>query len=479
MSLPGAERGKPNPPVAALTVLGAAGTVTGSSYLVESAEGGRVLVDVGLFQGPKALRLRNWAPFAVDPTSVDAVVVTHAHVDHCGLVPKLAVEGFAGPVYATRGTARLMRIVLPDSGHLHEEEAAFANRKGYSKHHPALPLYTRADAERCLHQLHPVEFDEPMAVAPGVDVVFVHAGHILGAASPLLRLTGTGHRIAFSGDLGRSDHPLLVAPDPLGNGDGPVDVVVCETTYGDREAPDVDVAQLLATVVTEAARRGGVVVVPAFAVDRTEMVLHHLDALVRAGRIPSIPVFVDSPMASAALGVYRSGAAAGDPEIRPELHGTDLFSAIDLVEIRTVEESKDLNSRRGPMVIISASGMATGGRVLHHLANRLGDSRNTVVLVGFQAPGTRGARLAAGEPTVRLLGAEREVAAKVVTVPLSAHADRDDLLAWLRSGPTPRRVLLTHGEPAASAAFADHLLGHGFHPEQVIVPEVGHRVVLS
>jgi metallo-beta-lactamase family protein len=479
MSLPGRERGKPHPRVPAVTVLGAAGTVTGSSYLVESAEGARVLVDVGLFQGPKALRLRNWAPFAVEAASIDAVVITHAHVDHCGLLPKLVVEGFTGPVYVTPGTERLVRIVLPDSGYLHEEEAAFANRKGYSKHHPALPLYTRADAERCLEQLHPVGFDIPTTVAPGVEVVFAHAGHILGAASPVVRFTGSGHRVAFSGDLGRSDHPLLVAPDPMGNGGGPLDVAVCETTYGDREAPDVDVAEVLASVVTEAGRRGGVVIIPAFAVDRTEMILHHLDDLVRSGRTPSIPVFVDSPMASAALRVYRAGAAAGDPEFRPEVQGCELFPSIDLTEVRTVEQSKDLNGRRGPMVIISASGMATGGRVLHHLANRLGDSRNTVVLVGFQAPGTRGARLAAGESTVKLLGAEREVSAKVVVVPLSAHADRHDLLAWLRSGPMPRQVLLTHGEPAASAAFAEHLHAHGFDRDRVIVPEVGHRVALT
>ena len=461
-----------------ITVLGAAGTVTGSSYLVESAEGGRVLVDVGLYQGRKELRLRNWAPFAIDPTSLDAVVLTHAHVDHSGLLPKLVVEGFAGAVYATPGTAALTRIVLPDSGYLHEEEAAFANRKGYSKHSPALPLYTRAQAEACLDQLREVSFARPSTVASGIEVTFGHAGHILGASSPSVRLTGTGHRVVFSGDLGRSDHPLLVAPDPVAANGSRLDVAVCETTYGDREAPEADVADVLEAVVSDTARRGGVVVIPAFAVDRTEMVLHHLDALVRTGRIPTIPVFVDSPMASAALQVYRRAARAGDPEIRPELHGTDLFAALELTETRSVEESKELNTRRGPLIVISASGMATGGRVLHHLANRMGDSRNTIVLVGFQAPGTRGDRLASGERNIKLLGAERDVAAKVVTVPLSAHADRSDLLAWLRSGPEPQRVVLTHGEAEASASFAEHLVDEGFDAERVIVPEVGRRIGL-
>lgn len=457
-----------------MTTLGAAGTVTGSCSLVESPEGGRVLVDVGLYQGRKEHRLRNWAPFAFDPSTIDAVVLTHAHVDHCGLLPKLVVEGFTGAVYATTGTARLVRIVLPDSGHLHEEEAAFANRRGYSRHHPALPLYTRLQAEACLAQVVEVPFGVARTVAPGIDVTWRHAGHILGAASVTVHLTGRRRRVVFSGDLGRDDHPLLVAPDRLDD----ADVVVCETTYGDRDAPEADVAALLAGVVDEAARRGGVVVVPAFAVDRTEMVLHHLDALVRDGRTPSLPVFVDSPMATAALRWYRRGALDGDPEFRPELHGSDLFCALDLTETRSVDDSKALNARHGPMVVISASGMATGGRVLHHLANRLGDSRNTVMLVGFQAPGTRGERLASGERTVRLHGADREVAAKVVSVPLSAHADRRELRAWLTSGPRPPdTVVLTHGEAAASAAFAASL-GDTVGRPTVVLPEVGHRLEL-
>lgn len=445
-----------------VTPLGATDTVTGSCTLLESPEGGRILVDIGLYQGRKELRLRNWAPFPVDPDTVDAVVLTHAHVDHCGLLPKLVRDGFAGRVIASANTVRLARIVLPDSGHLQEEEAAFANRRGYSKHHPALPLFTRADAERSLLRLDSIGFDLPVEVAPGIEVTFRHAGHILGAASAHVRFTGSDRRVVMSGDLGRGDHPLLVAPDPLdGTSDRPADLVLCETTYGDRDAPEIDVGEVLGEAISEAARRGGVVVVPAFAVDRTEMVLHHIGRLVRESATPSLPVVVDSPMASAALEVYRRAASVADPEIRPEWHGAELFADVDLREVRSVDESKELTARRGPLIVISASGMATGGRVLHHLAARMGESRNTIVLVGFQAPGTRGARLAAGERRIKLLGADREVAARVVAVALSAHADRRELTAWLSSGPAiegpPHHIMLNHGEQAASAAFAETL----------------------
>lgn len=445
---------------ARVTPLGATDTVTGSSTLLESPEGGRVLVDVGLYQGRKDLRLRNWAAFPVEPSSIDAVVLTHAHVDHCGLLPKLVRDGFAGRVYASPNTVRLAHIVLPDSGHLQEEEAAEANRRGYSKHTPALPLFTRADAEASLVRLDPVEFGETVAVAAGVEISLRHAGHILGACSVEARLAGTDAPVVLSGDLGRADHPLLVAPDGLDDLVAPAGLVLCESTYGDRDAPEADVSAMLAEVVTEAARRGGVVVIPAFAVDRTEVVLMHLDRLVRDASIPSLPVVVDSPMASSALEVYRRAARMGDPEIRSEFHGTELFADVDLREVRTVEESRDLTGRRGPLIVVSASGMATGGRVLHHLAARMGDSRNTIALVGFQAPGTRGARLVAGERSIKILGAMREVAARVVSVPLSAHADRRELIGWLRSAASssaPRRIVVNHGERIASTALVDAL----------------------
>jgi metallo-beta-lactamase family protein len=381
-----------------LTFLGAAGTVTGSRHLIETPSGARVLVDCGLFQGPKALRQRNWASMSLDggqiaAASIDAVVLTHAHVDHCGAIPRLVREGFTGPVYATPGTVALARIVLPDSGHLHEEEAAYANRVGYSRHHPALPLYTEADAVASLERFVEVPFDRPYAVVPGVEVTWRHAGHILGAAWLDVMLHDPGRRIVFSGDLGRGTHPLLRPPAPISTAAGgrPVDVVVCESTYGDEEHPDDQVDQVLVEVVTEAARRGAAVLVPAFAVDRTEVVLHHLDRLVGSGAIPSVPVVVDSPMASAALGVYRHEAARGSTEFRREATEGRLFAHLDLRETRTPEESKELNEHHGPLVIVSASGMATGGRILHHLAVRMGDPRTTILLVGFQAPGTRGA----------------------------------------------------------------------------------------
>ncbi len=436
-----------------LTFLGGAGTVTGSKTLIETSEG-RVLVDCGLFQGKKQLRLQNWAEFPVEPSSIDAVLLTHAHIDHCGYLPRLVQHGFLGPVYCTPGTAKLAGIVLPDSGHLHEEEAAYANRKGYSKHHPALPLYTEADAHASLERIEPVDFDHAQKVIGGVSATWQRAGHILGAASIDVHLTETDQHVVFSGDLGRRTHPLLVAPTAPGR----ADVLVAESTYGDRVRDDTDPGDLIAATVNEAARRGGVVVIPAFAVDRTEIVLWHLDRLVTTGRIPSLPTFVDSPMALRALDVYRHEALRSSPDVRPEFHGAALFSSLDLRESRSVDQSKEISGRLGPMIVISASGMATGGRVLHHLAQRIGDDRNAILLVGFQAPGTRGDALRRGAREIKLLGQQRAVRAKVVTVELSAHADQAELLEWAKSAlPPPARVYVNHGEPHAAAAFVERL----------------------
>jgi len=434
-----------------LTFIGGAGTVTGSKSLVETAEG-RVLVDCGLFQGKKRLRLQNWEEFPVPAESIDAVVLTHAHIDHCGYIPRLANLGFTGPVYCTEGTQQLAGIVLPDSGYLQEEEADFANRIGYSKHHPAQPLYTRQDAVASLSQFQAVAFDAPETVLPGLDVTWRRAGHILGAASVGLHIHNSDIRVVLSGDLGRSTHPLLLPPDPIGQ----AGQVVIESTYGDEEHVVSEPEEVLAETINDAARRGGVVIIPAFAVDRTEVVLWHLDRLVADGRVPDLPVFVDSPMACRALDVYRSEARNGSPEIRPELHGTELFPRIQLTEARTADESKALNSRRGPMIIVSASGMATGGRVIHHLAHRIGDNRNAVILVGFQAPGTRGDALRHGARHIKMLGHHFPVRARVVSVELSAHADRAEMLAWLgTAAPQPRMVYVNHGEPKASAALVD------------------------
>jgi len=440
----------------ALTFIGGAGTVTGSKTLLDT-RGGRVLVDCGLFQGRKKLRLQNWDEFPVEPASIDAVLLTHAHIDHCGYLPRLVQAGFSGPVYCTTGTAKLAGIVLPDSGHLHEEEAAYANRKGYSKHTPALPLYTEMQARETLDQLVTVDFDEPVGVLDDVAATWHRAGHILGAASIELLVSadrGAGKHVVFSGDLGRRTHPLLVAPAAL----GAADVLVTESTYGDRRHSHVDPADVIADTVNQAARRGGVVVIPAFAVDRTEIVLWHLDQLVASGRIPDLPTFVDSPMALSALSVYRSEARRGSPEIRPEFHGTDLFPSLQLREARSVEQSKEISGRYGPMIIISASGMATGGRILHHLRQRLGDDRNAIMLVGFQAPGTRGDRLRQGARSVKLLGQHRAVRAAVVSLELSAHADQDELIDWAATAaPPPEIVYVNHGEPDASAALVERL----------------------
>lgn len=451
-----------------LTLLGGARTVTGSKTLLEAGDT-KLLVDCGLFQGPKELRLANRAPFPIEPESIDAVVLTHAHIDHCGYLPRLYQLGYRGPVYATQGTCDLAAIVLPDSGHLQEEEAEYANRTGYSKHDPAIPLYTEDDARRSLELFEAVPFGTPRTAAPGVDVTWSRAGHILGAAS--LHIDVLGRHIVFSGDLGRPSHPLLLPPDPIGR----ADVVVIESTYGDREHVDADAEAVIGEVVADAASCGGVVVVPAFAVDRTEVVLWHLDQLVERGEVPDLPIFVDSPMASRTLARYRRERRRHSPEFRPEVLDRELFASLNITETRTTDESKELNTRVGPFVIVSASGMATGGRVLHHLATRLGDSRNKVLLVGFQAPGTRGDQLRQGAQEIRMFGREHRVAAHVVSVELSSHADRSELLDWLATAEAPGMVLVNHGEDEAAERLADEVR----HRFQVTtkVPVAGQRLV--
>jgi metallo-beta-lactamase family protein len=456
--------------VPTLTFLGGAGTVTGSKTLLDTQHG-RLLIDCGLFQGRKELRLRNWAPFPVPVTSIDAVVLTHAHIDHCGYLPRLFRQGFRGVVHSTVGTKGLAEIVLPDSGHLQEEEAAYANRMGYSKHDPAEALYTAEDAVRTLELFEETDFGARRTVIPGVDVTFRRAGHILGAAS--VRVEAGGRTAVFSGDLGRPTHPLLVPPDRIGR----ADVVVVESTYGDEEHPDADAEEAMARVVNDAASCGGVVIVPAFAVDRTEVVLWHLDQLVKRGAVPDLPVVVDSPMASRALSLYRAEVRDRSPELRPELYGHELFSSLDITETRSTEESKALNERRGPMILISASGMITGGRVVHHLSQRIGDSRNTVLLVGFQAPGTRGDRLRKGATTIKMLGRYHPVRAKIASVELSAHADRSELLDWLGTAIGPQMVYVNHGEARASDALAGVISERLDIP--AVVPSQGERVLFD
>lgn len=439
-----------------LTFLGAAGTVTGSRFLLETQRA-RVLVDAGLFQGAKDLRMRNWARFPVEPASIDALVATHAHIDHIGYVPVLTRDGFTGPIHASRGTTELADIVLPDSGHLQEEEANYANRKGFSKHRPALALYTEEDARNALVQFEPMAFDTETEVADGIFLTLQPAGHILGSSIARFRLAHHGNRtIVFSGDLGRPHHPLLRPPTPIGQ----ADVVVMESTYGDREHDDQGALERFAKAIARTVARGGTVLIPAFAVDRTEVVLYHLRNLVAAGAIPEIPVYVDSPMALAALSVYRNALERGDPDFISTVNdGTDPFDGGQVVEIRDVQDSKDLANLHGSSIIVSASGMATGGRVVHHLNRLLPDHHNTVILVGFQAPATRGRLLADGARELKMLGRYVRVRAEVVDVgAFSVHADRSELLDWLRTASAPPDdVYLVHGESDALAALQERI----------------------
>lgn len=435
-----------------LRFLGAAETVTGSRFLLRTPNA-RVLVECGLFQGLKELRLRNWSPFPAVPERLHAMMLTHAHLDHSGYIPALCRDGFQGPIFASAATRDLCRIVLTDSGRLQEEEADYANRKGYSKHRPALPLYTEDDALKSLEHFETVAFDTPVAVAQGIRARLRRAGHILGSATIAVELEDCGGRtVLFSGDLGRPNQPLLSPPAPP----PAADVIVVEATYGDRRHDDSQSLAHFEQVLRDTIGRGGVVLIPSFAVDRTEVVLFHLRRLLHAGRIPRVPVYVDSPMALAALRIYKSALADGDPEIRSGLDG-DVLDPGDLIEVRTVEESKALNQQAGPMIIISASGMATGGRVLHHLSQRLADPRNSVLLVGFQAEGTRGRTLRDGAPAVKMLGHYVPVRAQIADVPaFSVHADQEETLAWLACAPrAPELVCVVHGNPSACNALHD------------------------
>jgi metallo-beta-lactamase family protein len=430
-----------------LTFLGAAGTVTGSKYLLERGDL-RLLIDCGLYQGLKPLRLQNWEHAPIDPRTLDAVLLTHAHIDHSGFLPRLVNEGFRGTVWCTSPTLELCRLLLPDSGHLQEEDAEYANRHGFSKHHPALPLYTQEDAERALTRFRTVRFGEVLPLGQGANACFTHAGHILGAAS--VRVEIDGRSVLFSGDLGRYDDVLMRDP-----ADAPAaDAVVIESTYGDRLHPDDDPSDELAEVIRRTVHRGGTVLIPAFAVGRAQLLLHVIARLRRAGRIPEVPVFLNSPMAVDTTALYRrfpKGHRLDDAQLR------DLSGVATMV--RGVEESKALNRATYPAVIVSASGMATGGRVLHHLKSLGPDPRNTIALVGFQAAGTRGADLQAGARSLRIHGADHAIRAEVVTIEgLSAHGDADDLMRWAGTVPgRPRRAFVTHGEPPAAEALARRL----------------------
>lgn len=450
-----------------LICLGAAETVTGSKYLLE-AGGQRLLIDCGLFQGIKSLRRRNWEPLGFDPASIDAVLLTHAHIDHSGYLPLLARSGYRGPVYCSRGTRDLCGLLLPDCGHLLEEDARLANAKGFSRHRPALPLYTRQDAEACLSLLRSVPFGERWSVAPGIEAWWSRAGHILGAACVHLQIGGK--HLVFSGDVGRPNDVLMLPPKPL----GAVDVLVVESTYGDRlhstEAPDA----VLAEVIRSTAALGGTVLIPTFAVGRAQELLHWIGLLKQQHRIPDLPVFLNSPMAIDATEMFcrYSDEHRLSPQQCAELGRVARY-------VNSVEESIKLNQRPGPMIILSASGMATGGRVLHHLKTLAPDARNSIVFAGYQAMGTRGEAMVHGASEIKIHGAMVPVRARVVQIDsLSAHADYSELLDWLSSlTKAPRRVFVTHGEPQAADAFRKHLAARfGWHAE---VPRHGEVLQLA
>lgn len=432
--------------MADLTFLGAAQTVTGSKHLLTTSAGRQVLVDCGQFQGSKALRERNWQAMPFRPSALDAVVLTHAHLDHCGLLPRLVAAGFAGRIFCTPGTRDLCSLILPDAGRIQEEDARQANKHGYTRHRPALPLFTEADALRALTHLQPVSYGVPVPVADGVDVEFLPAGHLLGSAFVRMTLRDdTPRTLLFGGDLGRYDRPIL--PDPTQVDEA--DVLLLESTYGDRlHVPD-DEGAGLAEVIGETWRRGGKLVIPSFAVGRAGELIYWIDRLEREKRIPSMPVFVDSPMAGAALRFYASHPAELDEEVRPASRREAMFSTNRLTIVDSVQESKAIADVEEPAIIISASGMATGGRVLHHLKRYLPDPRSTVLFVGFQAAGTRGRQLVDGATFVKIHGQVINVAARVLrNDQMSAHADRDEIMRWLGGfSRPPACTYLVHGEP--------------------------------
>jgi metallo-beta-lactamase family protein len=439
--------------MATLTFLGATGTVTGSKYLLE-AGGERLLIDCGLFQGLKELRLRNWNPLPIPPSSIQWLVLTHAHLDHTGYVPRLVKEGFRGQIYASPASVDLSKLVLPDSGHLQEEDAAYANKKGFSKHAPALPLYTYEEAVKSLDSFRAIDESKPLELSSHFTVRGFSAGHILGARmlEVSARENGSVKRILFSGDLGR--FPQLILREPVVPEDG-FDYLLLESTYGDRLHPRDDVGARLASIVEGTAQRGGTVLIPSFAVGRTQELLYLFRELIEQRKMHSLPIHVDSPMAIDVTDLYRRHQEDHDLQTEAlETRGIKPFSPPDLHFDKSVEESKALNDARYPMVIISASGMATGGRVVHHLERCLPDHRNTILFVGFQAAGTRGRLIQAGQP-VKMHGQYVHVRARIETLEnLSGHADYGEILGWLRKFPNPPgKTFLVHGEPQAAESL--------------------------
>lgn len=458
-----------------LTFDGAAGTVTGSRYLLESRRA-RILIDAGLFQGTRDLRERNWRPPLFRPSDVDALLLTHAHLDHCGYLPRLVREGFRGAIYATRATHELAGIVLLDAAKLQEEDAEYANRKRFSRHAPALPLFTVEDAHAALRLFRGVDYHEWFEPADGIRARFSDAGHILGSASALVEAGADvpPARVLFSGDLGRYGVPLHVDPDPP----DAADAIVMESTYGNRLHDTTPLIEAIRAPVAETVARGGTVLIPSFAVARAQLLMVMLGDLMRSGALPELPIDIDSPMASAVTEVYdRYVRKDGlDPGLAGK--GWDRLLPPNVRFHRSVDESKQLNYMPGPRIVISASGMLAGGRVLHHARRLLPDAKNLVLLVGFQAAGTRGRALEDGAKAIRIHGEDVPVRARVVCVhSLSAHGDAGELMRWVSSAASPpRAVFVTHGEPEASAALAARLRDAGLRPH---VPAMGESVDLA
>ena len=458
-----------------LQFLGATQTVTGSRFLI-ATENSKVLVDAGLFQGPSEVRQLNWEPFPVDPSSIDAIILTHAHLDHCGYLPLLVKQGFTGKIHCTKYTRDLAEVVLLDSAHIQEEDAKYADRKGYSSHKPALPLYTIADAQAAVTLLEVTDFRSPTNVTSDVVATFHPSGHILGSA--FMDITAADKRFLFTGDMGRPQHPALVSPDEIPV--GPFNAIVTESTYGDRvhETPTSDFADIINATI----KRGGSILIPAFAVDRTEVILMKLRELSEAGHIPRVPIYVDSPMALTSLQYYRDAITDHAVEIREDVanewQNRDPFDAGELHEMRTVEQSKSLNDVHNPCIVVSASGMATGGRVVHHLAHMLPTEKNTILLVGYQGYGTRGRQLADGATEVTIHGEPVPVRAEIEKVEaFSVHADGDELISWLKQTQKPHQVFVVHGEPKSADTFAKRL--HDSLQWNAIVPKPNEVIEIS
>lgn len=449
--------------------LGAAGTVTGSKFLF-SSDKSQILVDCGMFQGIKELRLQNWEKFPVQPADINSVVITHAHLDHCGYLPRLVKSGFSGNIFMTPWTRDLVQVILLDSAKIQMEDAEYAAKKGFSKHKNPLPLYDTNDVLQTLELIKEVKFSTRTQITSDSHFTFHPAGHILGAAFVDLEIETK--RILISGDLGRGKHPLLRDPEPIP--DATFDAVLIESTYGDESHTEPDGS--FEKVINQTIKRGGSVLIPAFAVDRTEIILMELKRLLEQQLIASVPVFVDSPMALQALEFYRGALKEKSWEMNPLLqeHTDDIFSAGNLTQLQSVEESKSLNQQRHPCIIISASGMATGGRVVHHLARMLPDPKNSVILTGYQAVGTRGRSLLDGAAIIKMFGKEIEVNAQIELVDyFSVHADQDELIAWLESArQKPTVVFAIHGDDDTSETFAGILRERGFNAYAPALEEV-------